>query len=277
MEQKEKFYLEVLELEPGSRLFFPLAEIYAGEGRLQEARDVLTRGLKHHPGHFEARMLLASVCYQQNDYEASRELVREIFSGISSKGFFWELILQDYREAGREEMALALQILAAESKGRPLSLAAIMQEGLKNILSSPPAESAKKAGSEEKTLSGEQKPDPGVKKTMESPAPDEDAEEVEDLDFEEPAWTRSMADILYRQQEYEQALRIYRHLWSGTMPGSERRELEEIISELEGLVRGESEQGEAQAEPVREQESSGDPFMETLNKLAARLEQRAEE
>jgi tetratricopeptide (TPR) repeat protein len=298
MEQKEKFYLDVLELEPGSRLFYPLSEIYVRQKRLEEARDVLVQGLKYHPGHFEARLLLASVYDQLGETDRSLEIVREMFSSLKARPFFWKLLLQEYREAGREEIALALQILAAESREKPLSLAGIMQEGLKSLLNDAPGESPfPEKGSAHENKKDEPAKEPQEESTIPDSSPeddqeskaqpeepfalDEDAEEVEDLDLEETAWTRSMADVLYRQEEYEQALRIYRHLWSSAMPGPERRELEELISDLEEKlgVGGEQDGGDkaSEGETQTGDANETDPFMQTLHRLAERLEQRAEQ
>ena len=303
MEQKEKFYLDVLKLEPGSRLFYPLSEIYVQQDRLEDARDILVQGLKYHPGHFEARLLLASVYDQLGEADSSLEIVREMFSSLKARPFFWEILLKEYRDAGREEIALALQILAAESRERPLSLAGIMQEGLKSLLSGAPGESpvpetpapgeeppeeARKDEPAKEPEEGETVPDSFPEDDQETSAQpeepfvlDEDAEEVEDLDLEETAWTRSMADVLYRQEEYEQALRIYRHLWSSAMPGPERRELEELISDLEEKlgVGGEQDGGDkaSEGETQTGDANETDPFMQTLHRLAERLEQRAEQ
>ena len=299
MEQKEKFYLDVLKLEPGSRLFYPLSEIYVQQDRLEDARDVLVQGLKYHPGHFEARLLLASVYDQLGEADSSLEIVREMFSSLKARPFFWEILLKEYRDAGRDEIALALQILAAESRERPLSLAGIMQEGLKSLLNGAPGDSpvpeapapkespedAKKDEPAKEPEEGETVPDSSPGDEQETRAQpeepfvlDEDAEEVEELDLEETAWTRSMADVLYRQEEYEQALRIYRHLWSSAMPGPERRELEKIISDLEEkLGLGEESAEQEKASAGENQAGESDPYMQTLHRLAERLEQRAEQ
>ncbi len=58
----------------------------------------------------------------------------------------------------------------------------------------------------------------------------DEPEEVDDISFEEDQRTRSMADLLAAQEEYLKALDIYRELWIRSLPGPERRELEEIIS-----------------------------------------------
>ncbi|MFO7816430.1 MAG: tetratricopeptide repeat protein [Desulfovibrionales bacterium] len=322
MEQKEKFYLDVLELEPGSRLFYPLADIYLKQNRLREAREVLLNGLKHHPDHFDARLLLAAIHFELGEKEESLELVRDIFSRIQSRFFFWDLLARDYQDAGREEMGLALKIISAQSRNEPVSLAGIMRVGLESFLNSGPDDPAGTSSSEsrpENTVSRapetgdtpETDEDDQEIETPESearsgeeegadryPMLDEDAEEVEDLDFDDPARTRSMADLLFNQEEYEQALRIYRHLWRGTKPGAERRELEDIIVTLENKLSpekdreedmgGEAELPENGEDLAGEEAGSGnvpakeaaveqkrDEVVDTLTRLAERLEQRA--
>ncbi len=319
MEEQEKFYLDVLELEPGSRLFYPLAEIYVRQGRLQEAQEVLRNGLKQHPGHFEARLLLASACHQLGDAQASQDMVREIFSGLEIHPFFWETLSRGYEDSGREAMALALGIISAESAGNRVSLADILQRGLKNFLNSgkggevpqgrPESEKAgeteneqsypETAREESKNITEEQEEMPvaGSDGSFED-IRDEDAEEVEDLDFEEPARTRSMADLLYRQGEYEQSLRIYRYLWESEMPGGQRRELEEIIAEVKKQLEPPTGEEDASKEAAEGSLPSGDisqdedlkemqedipekgeeeSVVDTLSLLADRLEQRAEQ
>ncbi len=60
----------------------------------------------------------------------------------------------------------------------------------------------------------------------------DEPEEVEDIKFEDDARTRSMADLLAAQEEYQKALDIYKELWVRSLPGPERQELKGIISGL---------------------------------------------
>ena len=47
-----------LEKEPGSRLFLDLAREYYQAGRLDQAAEVCSKGLRHHPSYLSARVLL---------------------------------------------------------------------------------------------------------------------------------------------------------------------------------------------------------------------------
>ena len=48
MTEKIQWYKEVLELEPNSKVFFPLARLLVEEGHLDEAVAVLEQGLARH-------------------------------------------------------------------------------------------------------------------------------------------------------------------------------------------------------------------------------------
>ena len=48
MTEKIEWYKEVLELEPNSKVFFPLARMLAEEQRFDEAVAVLEHGLERH-------------------------------------------------------------------------------------------------------------------------------------------------------------------------------------------------------------------------------------
>ncbi len=63
MKQKIEWYKEVLEIEPNSKIFFPLARMLAKDGRPDEAVAVLRQGVGRHPDHVEARLFLAELLY----------------------------------------------------------------------------------------------------------------------------------------------------------------------------------------------------------------------
>jgi tetratricopeptide (TPR) repeat protein len=91
----ELFLLEAWVADnPGSRLFFKLAQAYKEAGRLEESAQVLQRGLVMHPAMVDARRLLAEVHGQMGDSEAAlsqlmtaaAELCRHagVFDGLAS-------------------------------------------------------------------------------------------------------------------------------------------------------------------------------------------------
>ena len=49
LREKAQWYSEVLELEPGSKIFFPYAKLLVQLDRPKEAAAVLMSGLERHP------------------------------------------------------------------------------------------------------------------------------------------------------------------------------------------------------------------------------------
>ena len=59
IERQIQFYQRKYELNPHSRAFAPLADLYRKAGRLEEAIEVLEAGLAEHPGYVSALVILA--------------------------------------------------------------------------------------------------------------------------------------------------------------------------------------------------------------------------
>ncbi|MBT8764012.1 tetratricopeptide repeat protein [Desulfohalobiaceae bacterium Ax17] len=112
----------------------------------------------------------------------------------------------------------------------------------------------------------------------------EEVEEVEELNFEEEARTRSLADLLFEQEEYVKALDIYEELWRSSLPGTERKEIEERIKEIKELLASQENRPEQEVSGETagsEEASSGENIeqaevVDFLSSLAERLEARAE-
>ncbi|WP_457572320.1 tetratricopeptide repeat protein [Desulfovulcanus sp.] len=112
----------------------------------------------------------------------------------------------------------------------------------------------------------------------------DEVEEVKDLNFEQEARTRSLADLLFEQEEYAKALDIYEELWRASLPGSERKELENRIKEIKNLLAGEENRPEqkmaaesdSNEEAIPEEDIGQDEVVDFLSSLAERLEARAE-
>ena len=64
MTEKIEWYKEVLELEPNSKVFLPLAHLYASRNEIDEAVAALEHGLSRHPEHMEARLFLIELLYK---------------------------------------------------------------------------------------------------------------------------------------------------------------------------------------------------------------------
>ena len=64
MTEKIDWYKEVLELEPNSKVFYPLSRLLAEAGRTDEAVDTLEQGLARHEEFLEARLFLVELLHQ---------------------------------------------------------------------------------------------------------------------------------------------------------------------------------------------------------------------
>jgi tetratricopeptide (TPR) repeat protein len=118
----ELFLLEAWVADnPGSRMFLRLARAYHEQDRLDEAAEVLQRGLVMHPGMVEARHLLARVLQAKGDTaEAATQLTAAARELSRHAGVFADLAAL-WEQEGREPEAASARRLA-EALGRGLEL-----------------------------------------------------------------------------------------------------------------------------------------------------------
>jgi tetratricopeptide (TPR) repeat protein len=76
-EQDIQRYSQMLEEDPKSRAFAPLAEAYRKTGKLDEAIETAERGLKHHPGYTGGLVVLGRSLYEKNELERATEILRQ--------------------------------------------------------------------------------------------------------------------------------------------------------------------------------------------------------
>lgn len=135
MKQKIEWYKEVLELEPGSKIFFPLAQMLAKDGQPEEAIQILRQGIARHSDHVEARFLLVELLFKHGD---KQELWREVDSVSSLLGGypgFWQAWGERLgADPATRDAGLAVIFLAAYIRNDSLSWADIIATGLKGLL-----------------------------------------------------------------------------------------------------------------------------------------------
>ena len=244
-EDKTKFYERVLELEPGSRLFFPLARQYYEQKNMTSAKQVLSEGLKRHPDHFEARLLFASVLNRLGDNQKARMIYGEIFDLLKNNHDFWEDLSDVLSARGEKDLSLAAAFFARSGEDNSLTWADILKKGMdnlgqghgKSIPQGPEAAAGHPGTRGSQDRGADEDPDPETL-AEDTAGPDleshedefEDPEEWAEFDIDNEARTKSMADILFGQEEYAKAHDIYRELWHKSLPGNERRELERMMA-----------------------------------------------
>ena len=69
-----------LRLDPQSRVFLPLADLYRRSGELEHARDLLERGLGTHPRFVAARAALGLVQVQLGQTDAARASLDQVLA-----------------------------------------------------------------------------------------------------------------------------------------------------------------------------------------------------
>ncbi|GHU92003.1 hypothetical protein AGMMS49925_08870 [Deltaproteobacteria bacterium] len=135
MTEKIKWYQEVLELEPNSKVFFSLARLLATDNRPDEAADVLKHGLERHPEFLEARLFFIELLYKAGHRPACMEQVNKIsrvFSGYTDFWQAWAACLSSL--GGSRDVAAVLRLVAAHFKHNDLSLHEVLNCGIAAIL-----------------------------------------------------------------------------------------------------------------------------------------------
>ena len=95
MTEKIEWYKEVLELEPNSKVFFPLARLLSEAGRTDEAVEILEQGLARHEDFLEARLFLPMQAFGRHGPHASMLLAMRLI--LPPCCGFWPSIFQTVR------------------------------------------------------------------------------------------------------------------------------------------------------------------------------------
>lgn len=223
MKKKIEWYQEVLSLEPGSRVFFPLAQLFVELGEPQNAVDVLQRGLDRHPDHLEARLMLAQVQSDLGHADEALVQVERVVEPLKKYRAFWRLWAQAQPEENRD-FSVFLMLVATALGGKTIRWSDIVMEGVTTLsdrLVGPLPESRKPEPVEEDPVSFTSS---GVSRVRPSAG---------------GLRTRTMADLLAAQGDYQSALDIYRELWNNSADPADRQDLSRRIEEVESGMGGE--------------------------------------
>ena len=140
MKQKIELYREVLELEPGSRVFFPLAKLLIQDERSDEALEVLREGLLRRPDHVEARLLLVELLCGTGDEAALDVEMTHLERVFSSYPAFWEEWSGRLsRRPESKDAAIAGRFFSLSLQGRPVNWADVIDQGLRAFTEGQPA------------------------------------------------------------------------------------------------------------------------------------------
>ncbi|WP_290923044.1 hypothetical protein [Halodesulfovibrio sp.] len=301
IQAKIKWYKEVLELDPGSKVFFPLARLLVKEKDLIEAVSVLKAGLERHPEHFEARLLLLNCLERVEDFDQINTELGALGEILKRYPKFWKIwagLLS--AEPGSQDAALAMTFLAAAFEETPITwrdvidrgLQACLEENAENILLPPPDLTRQTAPAFEPIQSNEAVSlEHEVAETcvpLTSPNDVSQLKSLAELEGEIPLIrkqdavfngmmeggesiserTLSMAQILADQGDLKGALEICDEL---TEQVTSREELENITELRTAILADRNNSVPEKVETV----TSKDRIVHTLEALAERLEARA--
>jgi tetratricopeptide (TPR) repeat protein len=295
MRRKIEWYQEVLALEPGSRIFFPLAKLFVEFGQFDDAERTLRQGLDRHPDSFEARLLLIQVLARAERYDEAREQLTFVIKPLKRYPAFWTLWAQQASEKDRD-FSVFLMLVASHFTDKPVKWTDVVIEGLHSLTERllGPLKSTHRAPHEPAAKPVVSPPVAAVRETaavsapsvfsaqMPSPSarPEDDSL---DAPYEGPTpepgsfRTRTMAELLVSQGDFSGALEIFRELWGRTPDGQEKSELSSRIKNLEALLASDQ-KDDAAPKAVMDEDPFGkhakNRLMSTLEALAARLESR---
>lgn len=132
MMAKIEWYQEILEQEPGSRTFLPLAKLLIEAGRKEEATATLRRGLERHPDFLEAKLELISLLHAQkaaqpNCVSECASEIGKLIGLLKQYPAFWEAWAES---EGVSDTALAIRFLRQAIAAPGLAFRDILLRGL---------------------------------------------------------------------------------------------------------------------------------------------------
>lgn len=97
---------EKVDKDPNSRLYVPLAEEYRKEGRMDEAIEVLQKGLERHPGYMSARVSLGKIYHAKGQLEEARTEFESVVKSIPDNLYAHKKLAEIYRDTGKMDLAV---------------------------------------------------------------------------------------------------------------------------------------------------------------------------
>ncbi len=266
MVSKVELYREVLEIEPNSKVFFPLARQLAGEGRVDEAVAVLTRGIGFHPDHLEAKFLLIELLTRQGRAGEADAAFADVGALLSRYPSVW-LLWSKTAAARSKDPSLAMLFLANYFQNQSLTWTEVMERGLKSLSEAAPEAAPEAAAPAAEAVAAPAPPTEAAPEVPAAPPADPSpgreagapplrgADEVMELadlleapdgggeagqkgrarparSKEPVVRTRTMASLLAGQGDVAGALEIYNELLEAAAPGPERDELLALMAAL---------------------------------------------
>jgi tetratricopeptide (TPR) repeat protein len=132
MANKIELYREVLEIEPNSKVFFPLARELAEEGHVDAAVAALQKGIAFHPDHLEAKFLLIDILTRQGRESEAESVFTDVGALLARYPSVW-LLWSKAAAARSRDPSLAMLFLGHYFQNGSLTWAEVMERGLRSL------------------------------------------------------------------------------------------------------------------------------------------------
>ncbi len=276
MKNKIELFQELFSSDPTSKVFYPLAKLYAESGMLLQAADTLRQGLSRHPDHMEARLLFIDILNQLERADQAREEVEVLAGTLSRYPSFWSIWAARAGENSKDA-AVALNFLSSHLAGKRITWADVLLKGFAAIsgqfLLDDELEVTTTARSAAPVSAPVQVESPGAPK---QDAPDFTFDEADEAPAEEPNLrTRTMAELLVSQGNYAEALEIFREL-SAHASDLDKADIDRRIAEVKKLKSSAPSQASNEARLDEADFTSAGPMKRAKNKLLSSLSLLAE-
>lgn len=260
MLEKIKLYQEVLKIEPNSRVFFALAELLADADQIEEAVKVLRHGLEANPDHLQARFLLIELLGRLGLEDEAIKAFSGLNKILSQYPHFWRIWAKQSRDES-SDMYTALSFLAGRLDGTGMTWGRLLELGIDAATSGlspsrsgavtsdfaepkPVEDKGKKTPASEKNL-------PAAKPQKLEISPSDNSDDEKEALSKEPRKanknsakdasirTKTMADLLIQQDDFEGALNIYEELLAGgAVAKAEKKILAARVKDLRAKLSG---------------------------------------
>jgi tetratricopeptide (TPR) repeat protein len=97
---------EKVEKDPNSKLYVPLAEEYRKEGMLDEAVEVLQKGIERQPGYMSARVSLGKIYLEKGHMDEARAEFEQVVKVIPDNLYSHKKLAEIYRDTGERDLAI---------------------------------------------------------------------------------------------------------------------------------------------------------------------------
>jgi tetratricopeptide (TPR) repeat protein len=97
---------EKIEQDPTSKLFVPLAEEYKKAGKLDEAIEVLTKGLEKQPGYLSARVSLGKIYIESGKLQEAVTAFEKVIAVIPDNLYAHKKLAEIYKDLGKRDEAI---------------------------------------------------------------------------------------------------------------------------------------------------------------------------